>query len=95
MSKDTKPLGKAVQIDEARIEDHLVTVGIAITSHPPHRTGRALLTHTATTLGIWRKSVAQDKGEQFQVSVSKEKNPDTDKGARSRLPPQPSALQRC
>ena len=70
MSKDTKPLGKVVQIDEARIEDHLVTVGIAITSYPPHRTGRALLTHTATTLGIWRKSVAQDKGEQFQVSVS-------------------------
>lgn len=31
MSKDTKPLGKVVQIDEARIEDHLVTVGLAIT----------------------------------------------------------------
>nr|WP_112139226.1 transposase [Marinomonas primoryensis] len=29
-----------------------VAVGMVITDHPPHRSGRALLTHPAPTLGI-------------------------------------------
>lgn len=39
-----------------------VAVGTSVTSCPPHRSGRALLTHPAPTLGEWRKSAAQDKG---------------------------------
>ena len=39
-----------------------VAVGTRVTSCPPHRSGRALLTHPAPTLGEWRKSAAQDKG---------------------------------
>ena len=34
---------------------------MVITDHPPHRSGRALLTHPAPTSGIWRKSVLPDK----------------------------------
>ena len=39
-----------------------VAVGTGVTSCPPHRSGRALLTHPAPTLGAWRRSVAPDKG---------------------------------
>lgn len=42
----------------------LVAVGMVITDHPPHRSGRALLTHPAPTSGIWRKSVVPDKDVQ-------------------------------
>lgn len=42
-----------------------VAVGMAITGHPPHRSGRALLTHPAPILGIWRKTAAQDKDALF------------------------------
>jgi len=41
-----------------------VAVGMVITDHPPHRSGRALLTHPAPTSGIWRKSVVPDKDVQ-------------------------------
>ena len=40
----------------------LVAVGTEVTSCPPHRSGRALLTHPAPTLGEWRKSAVPDKG---------------------------------
>ncbi len=38
----------------------MVAVGMSITAHPPRRSGRALLTHPAPTLGVWRKSAALD-----------------------------------
>ncbi|WP_214069883.1 hypothetical protein, partial [Photorhabdus hainanensis] len=41
-----------------------VAVGIAVTGYPPHRSGRALLTHPAPTSGVWRKSAAKDKDVQ-------------------------------
>jgi len=40
-----------------------VAVGMAITGHPPHRSGRALLTHPAPISGIWRRTAVQDKDE--------------------------------
>jgi hypothetical protein len=45
--------------------DQWVAVGMAITGHPPHRSGRALLTHPAPILGIWRRTAVQDKDELF------------------------------
>ncbi len=47
-----------------------VAVGIAVTGYPPHRSGRALLTHPAPTSGVWRKSAAKDKDAQFGGEVS-------------------------
>ncbi|WP_118987972.1 hypothetical protein [Photorhabdus sp. CRCIA-P01] len=49
---------------------YLVAVGIAVTGYPPHRSGRALLTHPAPTSGVWRKSAAKDKDVQFGGTVS-------------------------
>ena len=33
-----------------------VAVGMLVTQHPPHKTVRARLTHTASTLDGWRQS---------------------------------------
>ena len=38
-----------------------IAVGMAVTRHPPHRSGRALLTHPVPTLGVWRRNVVPDK----------------------------------
>jgi hypothetical protein len=40
-----------------------VAVGMPVARHPLHRSVRALLTHTAFTLSVWRRSVLRDKGE--------------------------------
>ena len=42
-----------------------VTVGMPVARHPPYRSVRALLTHTAPTSSTWRKIAAQDKDEQY------------------------------
>ena len=44
-------------------DNERVAVGMAITGHPPHRSGRALLTHPAPISGIWRRTAVQDKDE--------------------------------
>jgi hypothetical protein len=40
-----------------------VAVGMLVSQHPLHRSVRALLTHTAPTSSIWRRSALRDKGE--------------------------------
>ena len=42
-----------------------VAVGISVTRYPPHRSVRALLTHTAPTESIWHGSVHQGMGVQL------------------------------
>jgi len=37
-----------------------VTVGMSVTRHPPYRSVRALLTHTAPTSSIWRENELLD-----------------------------------
>ena len=41
-----------------------VTVGMPVTRHPPYRSVRALLTHTAPTSSVWRETAVQGKDEQ-------------------------------
>ena len=41
-----------------------VAVGTTISDRPPHRSVRALLTHTAPTLDIWRRSARSGKDAQ-------------------------------
>ena len=38
----------------------VVTVGMSVTRHPPYRSVRALLTHTAPTSSIWRENESCD-----------------------------------
>jgi hypothetical protein len=42
-----------------------VAVGMRVASHPPHRSVRALLTHTAPSLDAWRQSALADKDAGF------------------------------
>ena len=39
-----------------------VTVGMPVTQHPPYRSVRAALPHTAPTLGTWRRIARWDTG---------------------------------
>jgi hypothetical protein len=54
-----------------------VAVGMPVTQHPPHKTVRASLTHTASTLDDWRRSVPSDKdakhGERESIDPSAER----------------------
>jgi len=45
-----------------------VAVGMPITQHPPRRSQRALLTHWAPTLSIWRQTALQGRHEQYVAS---------------------------
>ena len=59
-----KAAGFIIVIQLVSGSSQVVAVGMVITDHPPHRSGRALLTHPAPTSGIWRKSVVPDKDVQ-------------------------------
>ncbi|MBZ5500439.1 MAG: hypothetical protein LAP85_28935, partial [Acidobacteriia bacterium] len=43
----------------------VVAVGIPVTRHPPHRSVRALLAHTAPTSDVWRQTSLAGKGEVY------------------------------
>ncbi len=58
------------------VDEHGVAVGMAVTRHPPHRFGRALLTHPAPTSSptvkslIWvRMHYSWARDPQSQVSL--------------------------
>ena len=50
--------------DLLRDQKEWVAVGTAIADRPPHRSVRALLTHTAPTSDIWRQSGRSGKDAQ-------------------------------
>jgi len=42
-------------------EGHWVAVGIRVAPHPPHRSVRALLAHTALTSDAWRQTAREER----------------------------------
>ena len=53
-------LAKELAKEGEVIGNKLVTVGMSVTRHPPYRSVRALLTHTAPTSSIWRENELLD-----------------------------------
>ena len=47
-----------------RIEE-MVAIGMPVARHPPHRSVRAELPHTAPTSGVWRETARLDTAAEF------------------------------
>ena len=58
--------------------EKLVAVGMRIALHPPHRSVRALLTHTAPTLDVWRQTSLAEKGEECRDGATSDQRTDPD-----------------